>query len=215
VIGAWATSSKMLFPRLDLPFFWQVSRLGSPLVNELVIGLKDKDTFNSSEPKDDAQFAQYVTHPTLPVLVQALFGVPAPAAPRNDLVQVFLTGVPGLNRPKNVKAAEMLRLNTGTAPQAPAAQNPLGVLGGDVAGFPNGRRVGDDVVDIALRAAEGILLSPDPAAFPAVTDGAFVNATIAYAPDGTITTDPSFRLFRDSFPYLQTPLSGSPNPTHQ
>jgi hypothetical protein len=215
VIGAWATSSKMLFPRLDLPFLWQVSRLGSPLVNELVIGLKDKDTFNSSEPKDDAQFAQYVTHPTLPVLVQALFGVPAPAAPRNDLVQVFLTGVPGLNRPNNVKAAEMLRLNTNIAPQPPTGQNPLGVLGGDLAGFPNGRRVGDDVVDIALRAAEGILLSPNPAAFPAVTDGAFVNATIAYAPDGTITADPSFRLFRDSFPYLQTPLSGSPNPTHQ
>jgi hypothetical protein len=205
----------MLFPRLDLPFFWQASRLGSPLVNELVIGLKDKDTFNSSEPKDDAQFAQYVTHPTLPVLLQALFGVPAPAAPRNDLVQVFLTGVPGLNQPNNVKPAEMLRLNTGIAPQPPAAQNPLGVLGGDLAGFPNGRRVGDDVVDIALRAAEGILLAPTPVAFPAVTDGAFVNATIGYSPDGTITTDPSFRLFRDTFPYLQTPLSGSPNPTHQ
>jgi hypothetical protein len=215
VIGAWATSSRMIVPNLDLPFYWQASRLGSPLVNELVIGLKDKDTFNSSEPKDDAQFAEYVTHPTLPVLVQALFGVPAPAAPRNDLVQVFLTGVPGLNRPTNVKAAEMLRLNTKIDPVAPAKQNPLGVIGGDVAGFPNGRRVGDDVVDIALRAAEGILLSPNPAAFPAVTDGAFVNATIAYTPDGTITTDPAFRLFRDTFPYLQTPLSGSPNPTHQ
>jgi hypothetical protein len=109
----------------------------------------------------------------------------------------------------------MLRLNTKIDPLAPAAQNPLGVLGGDLAGFPNGRRVGDDVVDIALRAAEGILLSPNPAAFPAVTDGAFVNATIAYTPDGTITPDPAFRLFRDTFPYLQTPLSGSPNPTHQ
>ncbi len=215
VIGAWATSSKMLFPKLDLPFFWQTSRLGSPLVNELVIGLKDKDTFNASEPKDDAQFAQYVTHPTLPVLVQALFGVPAPAAPRNDLVQVFLTGVPGLNRPANVKASEMLRLNTSILPIGPAAQNPLGVLGGDLAGFPNGRRVGDDVVDIALRAAEGILLAPNPAVFPPVTDGAFVNATIAYTPDGVITQDQSFRLFRDTFPYLQTPLSGSPNPTHQ
>ena len=215
VIGAWATASRMLFPKLDLPFLFQVSRLGSPLVNELVIGLKDKDAFNASEPKDDAQFAEYVTHPTLPVLVQALFGVPAPAAPRNDLVQVFLTGVPGLNRPNNVRAAEMLRLNTSVAPVAPAAQNPIGVLGGDLAGFPNGRRVGDDVVDIALRAAEGILLSANPASFPAVTDGAFVNATISYTPDGAISTDPAFRLFRDTFPYLQTPLSGSPNPTHQ
>ena len=215
VIGAWATASRMLFPKLDLPFLFQVSRLGSPLVNELVIGLKDKDAFNASEPKDDAQFAEYVTHPTLPVLVQALFGVPAPAAPRNDLVQVFLTGVPGLNRPNNVKAAEMLRLNTSVPPVAPAAQNPIGVLGGDLAGFPNGRRVGDDVVDIALRAAEGILLSANPASFPAVTDGAFVNATVSYTPDGAISTDPAFRLFRDTFPYLQTPLSGSPNPTHQ
>jgi hypothetical protein len=151
----------------------------------------------------------------LPVLIQALFGVPAPAAPRNDLVQVFLTGVPGLNRPNGVRPAEMLRLNTSIAPVAAPAQNPLGVIAGDAAGFPNGRRPGDDVVDIALCAVEGILLAPDPAAFPAVTDGAFVNATIAYSPDGTITPDPSFRLFRDTFPYLQTPLSGSPNPTHQ
>src|SRR5262245_4142029 len=215
VIGAWSTASRMAFPNLDLPIFTQVSRLGSPLVNELVIGLKDKDAFNGSEPKDDAQFAEYVTHPTLPVLIQALFGVPAPASPRNDLVQVFLTGVPGLNQPKNVKPAEMLRLNTSTDPVDAAAQNPLGVVGGDAAGFPNGRRPGDDVVDIALRAVEGILLSSNPAAFPAVTDGAFVNATVSYSPDGTITADPSFRLFRDTFPYLQTPLSGSPNPTHQ
>src|SRR5262245_37924110 len=187
VIGAWTTASsgkQEADSKADTPAgqFAQASRLSSPLVNELVIGLKDKDKFNASEPKDDAQFAEYVTHPTLPVLIQALFGVPAPAAPRNDLVQVFLTGVPGLNRPNNVKAAEMLRLNTGIEPQTPAAQNPLGVLGGDLAGFPNGRRVGDDVVDITLRAAEGILLSANPAAFPAVTDGAFVNATIAYAP---------------------------------
>jgi hypothetical protein len=215
VIGAWATSSKLVFQKHDAPIFYQTSRLGSPLVNELVIGLKDKDRFNGSEPKDDGQFAEYVTHPTLPVLVEALFGVPAPPAPRTDLVQVFLTGVPGLNRPHGVKAAEMLRLNTSVAPVAPAAQNPLGVIGGDAAGFPNGRRPGDDVVDIALRAVEGILLSPDPGSFPPLTDGALVNATIAYSPDGTVTPDPGLRLFRDTFPYLQTPLSGSPNPTHQ
>ena len=74
--------------------FTQVSRLGHPLVNELVIGLKDKDTFNASEPKNDGQFADYVTHPSLPVLIQALFGVTPPPVPRGDLVQVFLTGVP-------------------------------------------------------------------------------------------------------------------------
>ena len=104
-----------------------------------------------------------MTNPTLPVLIQALFGVPAPATPRNDLVQVFLTGVPGLNKPTNVRPAEMLRLNTAIAPVMPAAQSPVGVLGGDLAGFPNGRRPGDDVVDIALRAVEGILLPGHPA----------------------------------------------------
>jgi len=135
-----------------------VSRLGMPLVNELVIGITDKDGFNGSEPKDDGQFGTYVTNPTLPVLIQALFGVPAPATPRNDLVQVFLTGVPGLNQPLNVRPAEMLRLNTTIAPVLPAAQSPVGVLGGDLAGFPNGRRLGDDVIDVTLQAAEGVLL---------------------------------------------------------
>lgn len=195
--------------------FTQVSRLGSPLVNELVIGIKDKDKFNASEPADDAQFADYVTHPTLPALIQALFGVPAPATPRNDLVQVFLTGVPGLNQPVAPKPSEMLRLNTSIPPAAPAQQNPIGVIAGDLAGFPNGRRPGDDVVDIALRAVEGALLVSNPAAFPAVTDGAYVNAVVGYTPEGALTADPAFRLFRDTFPYLQTPLSGSPTPTHQ
>ena len=111
----------------------------------------------------------------------------APATPRNDLVQVFLTGVPGLNQPASVKAAEMLRLNT-TTPAVPAvSQNPLGVIGGDVAGFPNGRRPGDDVVDIALRAVEGILLSPDPASFPKLTDGASSTQRLAIHRRGLVT----------------------------
>jgi hypothetical protein len=195
--------------------FTQVSRLGHPLVNEVVIGLPDKDKFNASEPKDDGQFAQYVTHPSLPILIQALFGVTPPAAPRNDLVAVFLTGIAGLNQPQNVSAAEILRLNTGIAPTPEATQNHLGVLGNDLAGFPNGRRPGDDVVDVALRVVEGILLSPNPATFPALTDGAFINATVAYNPEGTVSADPSFRLFRNSFPYLRLPISASPNPSHQ
>jgi hypothetical protein len=194
----------------------QVSRLGNPLVNEVVIGLKDKDRFNAAEPADDAQFSNYVLYPTLPALVQALFGVTAPTTPRNDLVQVFLTGVPGLNRPGSVKPAEMLRLNTAIPPKPAEAQNPLGVLGGDTAGFPNGRRPGDDVVDIALRAVEGALLpaAQAPAGSLPYTDGALINATIAYTPEGEITLDANDRLFRDTFPYLQTPLSGSPHPSH-
>ena len=226
VIGAWTTASRATsqfkwspdqessFLRAGHGKLTQVSRLGMPLVNELVIGLGDKDEFNASEPRNDGQFAAYVTNPTLPVLIQALFGVPAPATPRNDLVQVFLTGVPGLNQPLHFKAAEMLRLNTGIAPAAPAAQNPVGVLGGDLAGFPNGRRPGDDVVDVALRAVEGVLLPGHPAAVEGLNDGALATATIGYTPDGAITPDPAFALFRPAFPYLQTPLSGSAGPTH-
>jgi hypothetical protein len=199
--------------------FVQVSRLGSPLVNEVVIGLKDKDRFNASEPKDDARFATYVTNPTFPALVEALYGfasVRAPATPRQDLVQVFLTGVPNLNQPKRIVPAEMLRLNTSIEPVAPAAQNSLGVLGGDTAGFPNGRRPGDDVVDITVRAAMGVLLpaSQAPTGQLPYTDGADINATIAYTSEGTVTHDQAFRLLRDTFPYLQVPLSGSPNPAH-
>lgn len=199
--------------------FTQMSRLGSPLVNEVVIGLTDKDRFNASEPKDDAQFAKYVTNPTFPALVQALYGfagVQAPTTPRNDLVQVFLTGIPGLTQPSAVRASEMLRLNTGTSPVDPGAQNSLGVLGGDVAGYPNGRRPGDDVVDITVRAAMGVLLPPAlaPTGQLPYTDGAIISATVAYTPDGTVTSDQTLRLLRDAFPYLQVPLSGSPNPTH-
>ncbi len=174
----------------------QQSRLGSPLVNELVIGLEDKDRFNSSEPKDDAQFADYVTHPTLPALIEALFGVTAPTAiPRADLVQAFLTGVPGLNQPDGVEPAEMLRLDTGIDPVAKGSQSRLGVLGADLAGFPNGRRPGDDVVDIELRVAMGVLLplGDAPDGQLAYTDGAFVD-------------DSSFDA---TFPYVRTPLPGA------
>ena len=137
----------------------QVSRLGMPLVNELVIGLKDKDRFNKSEPKNDVRdFGTYVVKPTLPILIEALYSVPAPTFPRTDLVTVFATGLKGLNQPANVKPGEMTRLNTSIAPTPLAAQDPLGVLDlTDLAGFPNGRRPVDDVVDITLRVAEGVL----------------------------------------------------------
>ncbi len=209
VLGAWSTASlprtrvlqkntdKISFDEPDVQKgkFTQVSRLGSPLVNELVIGLKDKDRFNASHPADDAQFLDYVTHPTLPAILEALFGVTAPTLfPRADLVQAFVTGVPGLN--ENGGVGEMLRLNTGIAPVAAAMQSRLGVLAGDTAGFPNGRRPGDDVVDIALRVAMGVLLP------------------LADAPDGQLpytdgaSVDASF--FGQNFPFLLDPLPGSP-----
>lgn len=188
----------------------QVSRLGAPLVNEVVIGLKDKDLFNSAVPTQDGALAVYVTNPTLPELLEILFpAVQAPNNfPRQDLVAAFLTGIPGLNQPVNVTASEMLRLNTSIAPTPMAAQSRLGALGGDNAGFPNGRRPGDDVVDIELRVAMGALCHAFPGAFgcgPAdapsgnlpFTDGAYIDST----------------FFDGTFPYLRTPLRGSPNST--
>ena len=114
VIGIWSTTSR----KDSSGSYRQVSRLGMPLVNEVVVPLKDKDRFNASRPADDAQFLQYVTDPELARLIEAIYGIPAPATPRNDLVQVFLTGVPGLNQPKSVTPSEQLRLNTAIAPSA-------------------------------------------------------------------------------------------------
>ena len=186
--------------------YTQVSRLGMPLVNEVVIGLKDKDKFNGSQPGDDGQFIDYVTNPTLPTLIGALFGaagVKAPTNfPRNDLVTAFLTGVPGLNKPAAVTPSEMLRLNTGIAAVPKGSQNRLGVIAGDNAGYPNGRRLGDDVVDISLRVVMGKLCTLSLGCVPAdapsgglgFTDGAYV--------------DDSF--FDAAFPYVKNPLPGSP-----
>jgi len=220
VIGAYTTADLIQHTN-GIVTLSQVSRLGMPLVNELVIGLPDKDKFNSSSPKNDAQFINYVTNPSLPVLLNSLFGSAAvvPATPRNDLVAAFLTGVKGINQPVKVTPSEMLRLNTSTPPTLPAKQNDLGVLGGDLAGFPNGRRPYDDVVDITLRVAEGALCGvigdcgaekADPNHGTPYTDearsagpdaqyltlGGAVKATDTYLP---------------AFPYLNTPIPGSPN----
>jgi hypothetical protein len=220
IIGGWTTASvpmtrvaskspaSGLDPTSQNGDYVQVSRLGMPLVNEIVIGLKDKNKFNSSEPKDDGQFIDYVTNPTLPTLVEALFGAAGVRAPTNfprtDLVAAFLTGIDGLNRPASVTPSEMLRLNTAIAPTPGPAQNRLGALGGDNAGFPNGRRPGDDVVDIELRVAMGVLCTlnlggckPTDAPGGALhyTDGAFISSA----------------FFANEFPYLRAPLKGSPN----
>lgn len=211
VIGVWTTASlrqgRVLNPLPEAALgekdsihggaWTQVSRLGSPLVNEVVIGLKDKDKFNASEPKDDAQFATYVTNPTLPELIQLLFGVNAPDLhPRADLVAGFLTGLPTLNQPENVVPAEMLRLNTEIPPTPAALQGRLGLIDADIAGFPNGRRPGDDVVDIALRVVMGVFVDPSvaPDGQLPYTDGAFVDSS----------------FFLTEFPYLMTPVPGSP-----
>lgn len=239
VIGAWTSSSVRSTqtistePTYRRPIeysgeYRQVSRLSNPLVNEVVIGLPDKDRFNVSEPMNDGQFAKYVTSPTLPAILDILFreplGAPSNIAPSNlprtDLVTAFLTGFPGVNQLASVTPSEMLRLNTGIAATAKDDQHNLGVAAGDLAGFPNGRRPGDDVTDIALRVMMGALCHPigvdldgsgvagdagdnlglcspedAPVGTAALTDGAPQNAG----------------QFDDAFPYLTTPLSGSPS----
>jgi Domain of unknown function (DUF4331) len=190
----------------------QVSRLGMPLVNELVIGLPDKDRWNTTTPLQDAEFADYVTNPSLPVLIQALFGsagVKAPNVyPRTDLEAVFLTGISGLNQPAKVQApAEELRLNTSTAVTPYASQNDLGVLGGDTSGFPNGRRPIDDVVDITLRVAMGVLLMPYDGSAKDPDPASDASRQLGYT-DG-VQANPA--NFLTAFPYLNTPLGGSPD----
>jgi len=234
VIGAWTTASlrqgRLLNPTpasnlttasKEGGAWTQVSRLGMPLVNEVVIGLKDKDKFNASKPQNDGQFATYVTNPTLPALLEILFkgvandAVVAPTNfPRGDLVGTFLTGIKGLNQAARPVASEMLRLNTAIPATAKANQNRMGVLAGDFAGFPNGRRPGDDVVDAALRVSMGLLCHVDAIGPIADLNGDLgCKATDAKA--GTISfTDGALQSpaqFGDRFPYLNTPIGGSPN----
>jgi len=213
----------------------QVSRLGMPLVNELVIGLPDKDKFNNSKPKDDGQFATYVTNPTLPALVEIALATPSIAPtnfPRNDLVTTFLTGIAGVNQPKAFSASpsagvasEMLRLNTAIAPTAEAAQNRLGLLGGllagaggDLAGYPNGRRPNDDVVDISLIAVMGGLCvangNADTYKFGAACkpSAAPLGAAVFGLHDGVDQAGAKVKAngpLLPAFPYLGTPLPGA------
>ncbi len=234
VIGGWTTASlrqaRLLNPApksghqaSEKPggAWVQVSRLGMPLVNEVVIGLKDKDKFNSSSPSGDAQFIDYVTHPTLPALLEIALpaaGIAPTNFPRTDLVTTFLTGIAGVNQPKNVVGSEMLRLNTAIPPVAFAQQNRLGIVGNvlaggsDNAGYPNGRRPKDDVVDISLVAVMGGLCMANG------TNDAFKFGADCNPSKVPLKAD-AFKLhdavdqavvpLLAGFPYLNTPLPGS------
>ena len=199
IIGVWQTTDQQTMtlsagkaaPTGD---FVQVSRLGMPLVNEVVAPAGLKDAFNALPPAMDEAtpaLVAKVTDPEVPKLIEAIYKIPAPATPRDDLVAVFLTGVEGLNKPPMVKPAEMQRLNTKIPPTA--NPNRLGVLGMDTGGFPNGRRLADDVVDIEIQALEG-----------AVRDMKIVEALATG--DGVNEND---KAFGSTFPYLALPESGS------
>ncbi|MER5597401.1 DUF4331 domain-containing protein [Streptomyces sp. NPDC002265] len=183
IVGIWSTTQR----KTAGGYYTQVSRLGNPLVNEVVNPQKDKDKFNASSPWQDAQFLKNVTNPELPKLIEGIYKIKAPAEPRNDLVDVFLKGVKGLNQPPKVTPAEELRLNTSIKPAAHPKR--LGVLDGDNAGFPNGRRLTDDVIDEALQVVEGELVGSKNDLGDAV--------------------DANDKKFGHSFPYLANPTSGS------
>ncbi|MGK0515896.1 MAG: hypothetical protein ACI9W0_002327, partial [Gammaproteobacteria bacterium] len=188
-----------------------------------VIGIKDKDTFSTAHPKDDAQFLDYVSHPALPELLNILFKdavnttlganleTLAPTNfPRTDLITAFLTGFAGVNQQATVTPSEMLRLNTGIAATAQADQSAFGVAGNDLAGFPNGRRPGDDVVDIALRVVMGRLCHPIP------VNGEDTDLGLCAPEDANTGTVPftdgapiDATMMDSTFPYLATPLAGS------
>jgi hypothetical protein len=234
VIGGWTTASlrqaRLLNPTppsghqvAEKPggAWVQVSRLGMPLVNEVVIGLKDKDKFNASSPSGDGQFIDYVTNPTLPALLEIALALPNVAPtnfPRNDLVTTFLTGIAGVNKPAGVVASEQLRLNTAIAPVPFAMQNRLGIVGNilaggsDNAGYPNGRRPKDDVVDISLVAVMGGLCMANGNT-NALGFGTDCNPS--KVPLGTTAfklhdaVDQAVVPLLPGFPYLNTPIGGT------
>ena len=224
VVGVWSSVEKQTLKigggkAVPVGKFEQVSRLGNPLVNEVVLPAGLKDAFNSLTPDKDANIeavVKAVTEPELPKLIEGIYKIPAPKTPRNDLVEIFLTGIAKkaptldgskapiaadlnsqiLNKDVNAKKfqpSEMLRLNTSVAPTA--KPNRLGVIAGDLQGFPNGRRLADDVIDISLQAVEG-----------AAQDGKLVDALATGDKVDANEVD-----FEKSFPYLALPNDAAVN----
>jgi hypothetical protein len=209
VLGVYATASRQRVRILqhggavrNEAAWVQISRLGEPLINEVVIPRGKKDLWNSTDPAEDMRFLRFYRSPEVTKLENALYDAldDANESDRDDLVAILLTGVPGLNYTGPTKA-DLLRLNTGIAPTADVGEGDrLGVLNGDLAGFPNGRRLEDDIVDIDLRAfAEGY--------------GAFLNGLLGLpnrSPNNLLGdgVDANDRMFRADFPYVTTPFSG-------
>jgi hypothetical protein len=219
VLGIWGAASRRKMRVVDAandeksesgPWV-QVSRLGNPLVNEVLVPLGKKDRWNASQPVNDKDYATGVTHPELgkllPVLYPKVFpNLAALSAPRADLEAILLTGlpagiVPGFQNNTGKVLADMLRLNVAVPPSP--KPNPLGLIGGDAAGFPNGRRVADDVVTIELRAIAGVT-------YPLVDK--------SYKPDGAASLitqglTPAASRYLPAFPYVGEPHDGYDNPS--
>jgi len=167
-IGAWATTARprLLTRRAPLPSvtsgsFSQVHRMGNPLIDSLIVELGSKDLWSMSQPVNDSQFASFYFDPLFARILNSIYGIAIPTPPRTDLLP-FLTYAPPIAAPGTTAGpiADMLRLNTGVAPTPEPSRKRLGLLAGDAAGFPNGRRVSDDVTDILFRALGGILAGP-------------------------------------------------------
>ncbi len=200
VIGTYGTTSRHRItvrrspnPESDLGPFQQVQREGNPLINELIIGTGSKDRFSMDDPKNDAQFSSFVLNPVLATVFSSI-GIPVAPAPRTDLLilaQYEPPICPGCGTNDAGPVADLLRLNTGIAPTPVGSQKRLGFLAGDLAGFPNGRRPVDDVVDIAARAVAGILVDGTKYG-TAIGDGVQLN------PEG----------YGSTFPYVMPANSG-------
>lgn len=202
VLGTWGVTSRLrgkaAGSREAKTRQTQIQRMGNALFNELIIGTGSKDKFSQSQPKDDAQFANFALDPLLARVLNAVTAgaLAIPAPPRNDLLLLvqylppICTGCPA------GPVADLLRLNTGIPPTAAGARSRLGVLGGDLAGYPNGRRVSDDVFDISGRAVAGVLAAPFPGYDPAL------NGRLG---DGVNSNDVPYP---ETFPYLAYAHSG-------
>jgi hypothetical protein len=217
VVGLYASTSrpKNLHRRDDGTSFgsgdWvQVARMANPLVNELIISTDRKDRWNATDPEDEAQFLSFYLNSSLATVLNLRYGTQFPTAGRTDLVAALLQYGGDGTCGKNDRCSELLRLNLGTPPTTPELQKRMGVLAGDPAGFPNGRRPNDDVTDIALRVVGGILLTlNDPgafASFPRLGDG--VNFNI-----GTQSSSVTANGIATTFPFLPSPHPGR-SPRH-
>ena len=235
-IGLWTTASRqktLIYgnPATHAGPWMQISRLGNPLINEVIIPMGVKDYWNTQAPVGDAAFAGYYDHPSLAALLNVLYPgafpnlaayTGSPSNTRPDLDAVLLTGVPagliaGFQNNTGATKADMLRLNVAIEPTAPAKAAILGVVGGDNAGFPNGRRVFDDVVSIELKAVAGALLGDVVKSFkPDAAAGALYDVGGTASEPANLASLSAFGLtYRDSFPYLGDPWDGYDNPSTQ